>query len=79
MAPMNMLILIVQLIVVDLNKNAAFAIVSKGKKSKPNEVEAISGATISSKAVVKLLNQGLDQWQAPIDTYLNEQVKKQQE
>ena len=63
----------------ELECASGVVIVSKGKKSKPNEVEAISGATISSKAVVKLLNQGLEQWQAPIDIYLNEQVKKQQE
>lgn len=63
----------------ELECASGVVIVSKGKKSKPDEVEAISGATISSKAVVKLLNQGLEQWQAPIDIYLNEQVKKQQE
>ncbi|MBI2565929.1 MAG: FMN-binding protein [Candidatus Schekmanbacteria bacterium] len=34
----------------------------KGKKSGANEVDAISGATISSDAVVKILNRSLDQW-----------------
>ncbi len=63
----------------ELECAAGVVIVSPGKKSKPNEVEAISGATISSKAVVKLLNQGLEKWQTPIDAFLSEQVKKQQE
>lgn len=63
----------------ELECASGVVIVSKGKKSKPNEVEAISGATISSKAVVKLLNQGLEQWQTPIDVFLSGQAKKQQE
>ncbi len=36
--------------------------VKKGKKSSPNEVDAISGATISSKAVVKILNKSQEKW-----------------
>ncbi|MCP4700801.1 MAG: FMN-binding protein [Gammaproteobacteria bacterium] len=36
--------------------------VKKGTKSKPNEVDAITGATISSKAVVKILNKGNAAW-----------------
>ena len=35
---------------------------SKGKKSAPNEVDAISGATISSKAVVRILNESVAKW-----------------
>ncbi len=31
----------------------------KGEKNKPNQVEAITGATISSKAVIRLLNKSM--------------------
>jgi len=44
--------------------------VKKGHKKNPNEVEAITGATISSKAVVRLLNKTLQQWQEPIEKFL---------
>lgn len=37
-------------------------LVKKGSKSAHNEVDAISGATISSKAVVKIINQTNDKW-----------------
>lgn len=33
-----------------------------GAKSKPNEVDTISGATISTKAVVKIVNAGNEKW-----------------
>lgn len=46
--------------------------VKKGKKQYPNEVEAISGATISSKAVVRLLNKTVATWQTAIDSYITE-------
>ena len=36
--------------------------VKKGRKSAPNEVDAITGATISSKAVVRIINQGNARW-----------------
>jgi len=36
--------------------------VKKGNKSAPNEVDAISGATISSKAVVRILNESIEKW-----------------
>ena len=36
--------------------------VKKGKKSKPNEVDAITGATISSKAVVRIINETHTVW-----------------
>ncbi len=36
--------------------------VKKGKKSGPNEVDAITGATISSVAVAKIINKGNDYW-----------------
>lgn len=36
--------------------------VKKGKKSAPNEVEAITGATISSNAIVKIINKTHNEW-----------------
>lgn len=36
--------------------------VKKGHKSKPNEIDAITGATISSKAVVRIINEGVARW-----------------
>ncbi len=36
--------------------------VKKGKRSAPNEVDAITGATISSKAVVRIINEGNERW-----------------
>ena len=36
--------------------------VKKGTKSKPNEIDAITGATISSKAVVRIINEGNERW-----------------
>jgi len=46
--------------------------VKTGEKQNPNEVETITGATISSKAVIRLLNKTMSQWQEAIDTYINE-------
>ncbi|MBM4345446.1 MAG: FMN-binding protein [Deltaproteobacteria bacterium] len=40
----------------------------KGTKSKPNEIDFITGATISSKAVVKILNGSTAQWAQPLTT-----------
>lgn len=36
--------------------------VKKGTKSKPNEIDAITGATISSKAVVRIINETHTAW-----------------
>ncbi len=36
--------------------------VKKGMRSAPNEVDAITGATISSKAVVRIINEGNERW-----------------
>lgn len=44
--------------------------VKKGEKKKENQVEAITGATISSKAVVRLLNKSIKKWKQPIDNYM---------
>ena len=50
--------------------------VKPGARQGPNEVETITGATISSKAVVRLLNETMDIWEATIDTYIkNNELK----
>ncbi len=36
--------------------------VKKGTKSQPNEIDAITGATISSKAVVRIINETHSEW-----------------
>ena len=46
--------------------------VKNGEKQNPNEVESITGATISSKAVVRLLNKTMTIWQTAIDDYIQE-------
>lgn len=38
--------------------------VKKGTKSQPNEIDAITGATISSKAVVRIINETHTEWSA---------------
>ncbi|MDH5398028.1 MAG: FMN-binding protein [Cyclobacteriaceae bacterium] len=45
-------------------------VVKKGQKTRDNEVEAITGATISSKAVVVLLNKSMGAWVSVIDNYM---------
>ena len=50
--------------------------VKPGTKQGPNEVETITGATISSKAVVRLLNETMDIWEATIDTYIKDNELK---
>ena len=47
----------------------------KGEKHNANEVEAITGATISSKAVIRLLNNSMNEWKEPIDNYLQSRNK----
>ncbi len=44
--------------------------VKKDAAQQANEVEAITGATISSKAIVRLLNKGMDEWKMPINEYV---------
>ena len=46
--------------------------VKTGKKSAKNEVEAITGATISSKAIVRLLNKAVAKWREPIEEWTDE-------
>jgi electron transport complex protein RnfG len=40
--------------------------VKKGTKSQPNEIDAITGATISSKAVVRIINETHADWSAQL-------------
>jgi len=47
--------------------------VKKGTSSAPNEVDAITGATISSKAVVRIINQSLERWDARLQAVADEQ------
>lgn len=47
--------------------------VKSGARQRPNEVEAITGATISSKAVVRLLNKGLEEWRPLLMEYAREE------
>ncbi len=42
--------------------------VKKGKKTKDYEIDAITGATISSKAVVRIMNQAFATWKPKIST-----------
>ena len=46
----------------DLPIDPEIVAVKKGKKSAPNEIDAITGATISSKAVVRIINQANARW-----------------
>jgi electron transport complex protein RnfG len=45
-----------------LQVEPSVVLVKKGAKSAPNEVDAITGATISSKAIVKIINKGNEKW-----------------
>jgi electron transport complex protein RnfG len=40
--------------------------VKKGTKTRPNEIDAITGATISSKAVVRIINETQASWSAQL-------------
>lgn len=46
--------------------------VKKGEKTSPNQLETITGATISSKAVVRLLNKTMEVWNKPISNYIEQ-------
>lgn len=46
----------------DLSVDPQIVAVKKGSKAKPNEIDAITGATISSKAVVRIINEGNGRW-----------------
>lgn len=44
--------------------------VKTGKKTQPNQVETITGATISSKAIIRALQKSLNIWRTAIDAYV---------
>lgn len=44
--------------------------VKKGAVAKPNDVEMITGATISSRAVINGLNKAIDRWTPILEAYL---------
>ncbi len=46
----------------DLATEPKIVAVKKGQKANPNEIDAITGATISSKAVVRIMNEGISRW-----------------
>ena len=46
----------------DLSVDPTIVVTKKGK-SKPNEIDAITGATISSKAVVRIINKARERWE----------------
>jgi len=46
----------------DLATEPEVIAVKPGNKQSPNQVDTISGATISSKAVIKIINTGNDRW-----------------
>ncbi len=46
----------------DLSVDPQIVAVKKGQKAAPNEIDAITGATISSKAIVKIINQTNELW-----------------
>lgn len=52
-------------------------VVKKGEKKNGNEIEAITGATISSKAVGRLLEKSLAEWRPLIGEYWKEYKKKE--
>lgn len=58
--------------ITELNVEPEIVVVKKGDRKNPNDVEAIAGATISSKAVVKLLNNSINKWKSPIEKYMSE-------
>jgi electron transport complex protein RnfG len=50
--------------------------VKKGEKQSENQVEAITGATISSNAIVRLLNDSMEKWREPIVNYMKSENPK---
>jgi electron transport complex protein RnfG len=50
--------------------------VKKGEKQRENQVEAITGATISSNAIVRLLNDSMEKWREPIANYMQRENPK---
>lgn len=51
-------------------------IVKKGEKNQDHEVEGITGATISSKAVIRLINKNIFEWVQPMDEFIKKNDKQ---
>jgi electron transport complex protein RnfG len=51
-------------------------VVKEGQGQQPNQVEAITGATISSKAIVRLLEKELAEWKDILGEYMKENSVK---
>ena len=49
---------------------APLAGVKRGKSKTPNDVEMITGATISSRAVIQIINNAIARWQPLMDKYM---------
>lgn len=49
--------------------------VKKGAKTAAHEVDCITGATISSEAVVAILNRGLQRWRQDLDATVDEEAR----
>lgn len=58
-----------------LSVEPEITVVKKGSKNKPSEIEAITGATISSKAIGRLLQDAVADWKPRIDAYMQNQEK----
>jgi len=63
----------------DVTSEPPIVAVKKGSKSRPNEIDAITGATISSKAVVRIMNEGIARWQPRLPLPGNEPRLAQEE
>jgi electron transport complex protein RnfG len=50
--------------------------VKKGAKTNPYEVETITGATISSKAIIRMLNNSMNEWKPAISNYMKQNELK---
>jgi len=46
--------------------------VKRGNGKTPNDIEMITGATISSRAVIQIINQAIARWQPLMDAYHEE-------
>lgn len=57
---------------IELAVDPTIITVKKGKKSAPNEVDEISGATISSKAVVRIINESNEKWLERLSVFSNQ-------
>lgn len=61
---------------VELKVDPEIVGVKRGEKVSPNEVDTITGATISSNAVIAILNEGSDKWLPLLETLEGEGVEQ---